>query len=100
MGGFFTGRTLADLGARVISFRTYPDHHAYSREDVEALAGWGRELPPDGVLVTTQKDLVKLRVPRLGGSPLWALRVRLHFEAGREALEERLAGILHGRGEP
>jgi tetraacyldisaccharide 4'-kinase len=91
-------RTLTDLGARVASFRAYPDHHAYTREDVEALAGWARELPPEGVLVTTQKDLVKLRVPRLGGRQLWALRIRLHFGAGREALEERLAGILHGRG--
>jgi hypothetical protein len=42
------------------------------------------------VAVTTQKDLVKLRLTRLGERPLWALQVRLHVEAGREALDRRL----------
>jgi hypothetical protein len=40
--------------------------------------------------VTTQKDLVKLRLPRLGERPLWALRVRLHFTAGGEAVDRLL----------
>jgi hypothetical protein len=40
--------------------------------------------------VTTQKDLVKLRLTRLGGRPLRAQRVRLQVGAGRAAFEERL----------
>ncbi len=75
-------RTLADLGADVVAFRAYPDHHAYTRADVDELRAWARTLPPGCVAVTTQKDLVKLRLPRLGERPLWALRVRLHFTAG------------------
>src|SRR5262249_30642341 len=33
-------RTLGDLGAQVCGFRTYPDHHAYTQADVDALRTW------------------------------------------------------------
>jgi tetraacyldisaccharide 4'-kinase len=96
-------RTLADLGADVVAFRAYPDHHAYTRADVDDLRAWARPLPPGCVTVTTQKDLVKLRLPRLGERPLWALRVRLHFAAGGEAVDRLLlsaAGPAGGRSTP
>lgn len=84
-------RTLAALGARVEVFRIYPDHHAYTREDVEALRGWAREQAAECLVVTTQKDLVKLRLTQLGGRPLWALRIRLHVESGQEELDRKLS---------
>jgi tetraacyldisaccharide 4'-kinase len=83
-------RTLQDAGARVIAFRTFPDHHAYNVADVEDLRGWAAKEAKDCLVVTTQKDLVKLRLPNLGGQALWALRVGLHFEAGQEALDQKL----------
>jgi tetraacyldisaccharide 4'-kinase len=70
-------RTLIDLGSDLCAFRTYPDHHPYTRSDVDALHDWARSLPADSLVVTTQKDLVKLRLPRLANRPLWAVRVRL-----------------------
>jgi tetraacyldisaccharide 4'-kinase len=87
-------RTLLDQGAGVNLWRTYPDHHAYSRADVEQLRDWARGLPPDGMLVTTQKDLVKLRLARLGERPLWALRIRLHVESGQDVLNRHLQAAL------
>jgi tetraacyldisaccharide 4'-kinase len=90
-------RTLADHGADVRAWRTYPDHHAYSRADVEELHAWARRLPADALVVTTQKDLVKLRLDRLGGRPLWALRVRLAWTAGQEALDRLLQGVIAPR---
>jgi len=87
-------RTLADLGGDVRAFRVYPDHHAYTRHDVADLDAWGRAADPEAVLVTTQKDLVKLRLSRLGERPLWALRVRLHLERGREEFERRLRAVV------
>jgi tetraacyldisaccharide 4'-kinase len=86
--------TLAGLGADVVSFRTFADHHPYGRADVEGLHAWARALPGGAVVVTTQKDLVKLRLALLGGRPLWALRVRLEFDAGREAIDRLLEGVL------
>jgi tetraacyldisaccharide 4'-kinase len=89
-------RTLTDCGATVIDFRVYPDHHAYSRADVDALREWAGRQPADAVLVTTQKDLVKLRLTDLAGRPLWALRVRLQAltSGGMDALDERLRAAV------
>jgi tetraacyldisaccharide 4'-kinase len=91
-------RTLADLGAHVEAFRVFPDHHPYIRADVDELQRWAEQQVKDCVLVTTQKDLVKLRLPRLGGRPLWALRIGLHFEAGQEALDRKLQEVLTAGG--
>lgn len=87
-------RSLLDLGARLEDFRVYPDHHGYTRADVEELQRWASRLPGGVSIVTTQKDLVKLRLSRLGDRPLWCLRIRLHVESAQDALEERLRSVL------
>jgi tetraacyldisaccharide 4'-kinase len=92
-------RTLLDRGADVIAFREYPDHHAYNREDVEDLRRWAGSLPAGITIVTTQKDLVKLRLSRLGDRPLWCLRIRLRVESGQDVLDERLQSVLGRRKE-
>ena len=88
-------RTLTDRGAQVSDFRTYPDHHPYSRGDVEELRRWAEGQPADALLVTTQKDLVKLGLTSLAGRPLWALRVRLQglTDEGLAPLDDRLRQI-------
>jgi tetraacyldisaccharide 4'-kinase len=80
-------QTLLKLGQNILAWRTYPDHHSFSRADVEDLRGWARQLPADAAVVTTQKDLVKIRLDRLGERELWALQIQLHVISGREALE-------------
>jgi len=89
-------RTLTDLGAAPAAFRTFPDHHAYTRTDVEDLRTWARQQATECVVVTTQKDLVKLRLTRLGERELWALRIHLHIDAGREALDQELESLVSG----
>ncbi len=51
---------LLELGHKLTGFRAFPDHHPYGVADLMAL---GRELEKSGAaaLVTTAKDLVKLR---------------------------------------
>jgi tetraacyldisaccharide 4'-kinase len=90
-------RTLAGLGADVCDFRTYPDHHRYGRDDVEELRTWARALGPGALVVTTQKDLVKLRLARLAERPLVALRIRLGVGAGADELLRRLDAVAGGR---
>jgi tetraacyldisaccharide 4'-kinase len=87
-------RTLTDLGADVRDFRVYPDHHAYTRADVAEFRACVSALPPDAFAITTQKDLVKLRVDRLGDRSLWSLRIRLQILAGLIELEDRLQGAV------
>jgi tetraacyldisaccharide 4'-kinase len=83
-------QSLLRLGLDVVAWRTFPDHHAYDRDDIEDLRGWARELPGTAAVVTTQKDLVKICLDRLGERELWALCIRLHVAKGREVLEEKL----------
>jgi tetraacyldisaccharide 4'-kinase len=86
-------RTLLDLGATVSAFRSFPDHHAYTRADVDDLRGWARTQATDCVVVTTQKDMVKLRLADLGGRELWAVRIRLQFEAGQEEFDQKMEEV-------
>lgn len=87
-------RTLESLGATVIGFRSYPDHHAYCREDVTELQQWAARLPADATVATTQKDWVKLRLGELGGRPLRAVRIGLTFRDGQAAFDEALRRII------
>lgn len=86
-------RTLEGLGAVVADFRTFPDHHAYAREDVDDLTRWAESLPTDAWVATTQKDWVKLRIGSLAGRPLRAVRVGLAFRDGRDEFEAALRRI-------
>jgi tetraacyldisaccharide 4'-kinase len=87
---------LTGLGSEVVAFTTYPDHHAYNREDVNRLRRWAGRQPPDAVVVTTQKDLVKLRLTHLGDRPLWAVRIALRPTVGQDVLDRKLRGVLGG----
>jgi tetraacyldisaccharide 4'-kinase len=88
-------RTLVNLRADVCAWRTFPDHHAYTRADVDDLRAWAGQQAKDCVVVTTQKDLVKLCLAQLAGRPLWALRIALHVETGQGALDRKLMDVLH-----
>lgn len=85
--------TVARLGAQLAAFRTFSDHHRYTPAVVESLQSWVEGLAVEAVL-TTQKDLVKIRRARLGGKELWALRIGLHVETGGAELERRLESVM------
>lgn len=87
-------RTLADLGVNIGDFRAFSDHHPYNRADVENLMSWARRQATDCLIVTTQKDQVKLRVDRLGDKELYALRIQLHVEAGQDVLDQKLREVV------
>jgi tetraacyldisaccharide 4'-kinase len=74
-------------------FRTFPDHHNYSRTDIDDLQNWIRPLAVDAVLCT-QKDLVKIALETIGDRPLWAVEIGTRIISGREALDARLAHVL------
>jgi tetraacyldisaccharide 4'-kinase len=86
-------QTLGQLGLNVIAWRTFADHHAYTRDDIEGLRDWARQLPVDAAVVTTQKDLVKIRLDQLGDHELWALAIRLEISSGQDAFEGLLRGV-------
>ena len=84
--------SLENLGADLAGFRPFPDHHAYTAADLHALHGWAAGLHAD-LVVTTLKDLVKLRVDRLGDIPLFALEIALEILPGGDS-SDRLEALL------
>lgn len=85
--------TLANLGAKVVGWREFPDHHAYTRQDIEALAAWVGETSAQ-MLVCTRKDLVKLRAAAIGGAPLRAVQIELSFLTGEAEVNHALAPLV------
>lgn len=76
------------------SFRVFPDHHRYTREDVDQLRACleGMGSP---VVLTTQKDLVKLELTALGKSPLWAVEIGTEIHSGRDLMDRHLTEIAN-----
>ncbi|MGE3822029.1 MAG: tetraacyldisaccharide 4'-kinase [Isosphaeraceae bacterium] len=92
-------RTIEPLVGRLAGIRTFPDHHHYQADDVAELIRWARDLGAELVL-TTQKDLVKLRVEALGAVPLRALRIGLEILSGEVDLVEALTSATRAPGRP
>jgi tetraacyldisaccharide 4'-kinase len=85
--------TLERLGCRVAAWREFPDHHAYTRDDVSEVAELLRSTGAK-LALCTRKDLVKLRVQTIGGMPLRAIGVELQFRRGEAELIAALAPHL------
>lgn len=88
--------TLSDLHLNVEQFHVFPDHHGYTRDDLEWLEQRASEFDQP-VLVCTRKDLVKLGVDRIGKHHLWSLQIGIEFQRGESELLAAIQGVL---GEP
>ncbi|MCA9241181.1 MAG: tetraacyldisaccharide 4'-kinase [Planctomycetales bacterium] len=89
--------TVEALGCRLAAWREFPDHHAYSRADIESLAAQaaGAELA-----ICTHKDLAKIHNESLGETPLWALEIEMSLLAGEAELDRQVSRIAQmTRGE-
>jgi tetraacyldisaccharide 4'-kinase len=73
--------TLSSLAADVVDVTLFPDHHPYFPSDLDRLAGRIAASSAE-VVVTTLKDLVKIRRAELGGIPLVAIEIAMHPLAG------------------
>jgi tetraacyldisaccharide 4'-kinase len=89
--------TVEALGATVAAEKRYPDHHGYTRADVDELTAWAGTLPKDAWVAVTQKDHVKLRIATLAGRPVVAVRVGLKVTRGEDELRMAIHSAL---GEP
>ncbi len=90
--------TLEGLGATVVGWQSFPDHHIYSLKALRALQAKAAVL--DAILMTTEKDLVRI-APLIGrldkNQPLpLALPVELVFDDER-ALSTLLQMVLSAR---
>lgn len=86
-------KTLLECGTDLVHFQTFPDHHEYSREDLEGIEREARQREVS-MLVCTHKDWVKIGLDQLGGIPVRALLVEQHIETGFDSLNGRLESVL------
>ncbi len=86
-------RTLEKLGVTPEGFRAFPDHHAYSASDLGELGRWAKSHEAD-LLLTTQKDSVKLRASAIGSVPLRALRIGLEVLDGGDTMDDALRRLI------
>ncbi len=94
--------TLDGISLAVCGWREFPDHHAYTRDEVLGLARLAEESGAEA-LVCTRKDLVKIAATELGGVPVWAVEVRLELLAGEQELAaaiDEAAGGATSSAEP
>jgi tetraacyldisaccharide 4'-kinase len=84
-------RTLHSIGVMIREFRGFPDHHHYDPVELES---WARQLPQGRPILTTQKDLVKLKRTQLADHDLLALRIDLSVQKGEEALRQMITNVV------
>lgn len=72
---------LRSLGVRIAGARRFPDHHRFRRREMEEIVLEARRRRAD-VLVTTEKDLVRVQDRPEGSPPLYALTIQPAFPFG------------------
>jgi tetraacyldisaccharide-1-P 4'-kinase len=63
--------------------RRFPDHHPYLPRDLEAVGAEARRCGAE-ILVTTEKDLVRVAAAPDGGPALFALVLGVSFASGSD----------------
>ncbi len=82
-------RTAAQVGYDVVATRNFPDHHAFTAQDLTALQALAQQ--HDAALLTTQKDHVRL--PQELQAQVATLPVRMHVD-NKELLTSLLESLF------
>jgi tetraacyldisaccharide 4'-kinase len=96
-GGF--RRTLAALGAEIAAEAVFPDHHRFSVADVDGALRAADAARCD-LVVTTEKDAVRLPPGAAAEPRLRALRIEVELLRGAEPLDAALDAALGGAAAP
>jgi tetraacyldisaccharide 4'-kinase len=75
--------TLRKLGAEISIFRSFPDHHPFSYEEIRILSG-EREKNGADFLITTEKDWMRIRDIMSGDPFACYLTIKFDFIADRD----------------
>jgi tetraacyldisaccharide 4'-kinase len=88
--------TLREWDARLDDFLEFPDHHDYTLDDWKMIASRSRGLD---LVVTTEKDLVKLERFPFAKDKLAAVRISMDIEEGERLVESVVAAIERRQAE-
>jgi tetraacyldisaccharide 4'-kinase len=87
--------TLQRLGAEIAAFEAFPDHYPYTRPEIEQLVLTARQHHAD-ILVTTEKDGVRLRRLQPLAGQVWALRIHATIVEQEAAWKTYILGAITG----
>lgn len=85
-------KTLESVGAPVVKFRAFEDHHVFTPQDLRRINAEAQEFMAE-VIVTTEKDATRVNAEGFE-IPLAALRVEIEIVRNEELLEERLLAVV------
>jgi len=83
-------RTLRGIGAGLVDAVRYPDHHPYTPQDLVALHRRAKRAGAD-LLVTTEKDAIRLPIGYSSDPPILALAIELQIRTGADELDAVLS---------
>jgi tetraacyldisaccharide 4'-kinase len=90
--GFYS--TISEWGGEITHTLEFPDHHLYDSRDWQRI---GRAARSADLIITTEKDILKLVGFPVAREKLMALRVEMVVENGATMVEEILNRIAQGR---
>ncbi len=83
-------KTLESHDLKPVKIISLKDHHIYTAEDIQQLAEQWKKNKAE-LIVTTEKDLIKLKPLNTDGLPIYALPIRFEpSKAGLKALKQQL----------
>jgi tetraacyldisaccharide 4'-kinase len=91
-------RTLDEIGARVVGFWSFPDHHVYTRSDLEGLARTAKARGARA-LITTEKDAVRLRHLQPLPYEVWELCIQATIVDPQGGWDACILGMARPQGD-
>ncbi|MEM7453198.1 MAG: tetraacyldisaccharide 4'-kinase [Planctomycetota bacterium] len=89
--------SLEQTGVEVCGFREFPDHHNFSRDELEQVTADAKSSGAESI-VCTHKDLVKVCVNRLGGLAVHAMLIETVLDAEQSEFESKIRVAAACRG--
>ncbi|GJL62138.1 MAG: tetraacyldisaccharide 4'-kinase [Nitrospirales bacterium] len=86
-------RTVEQMGVNIIKEFEFPDHYPYSVTSLESIRAHAQRHNSD-VILTTEKDGVKIGPLLQDGENVWAIRLEIRIEKGEKELLESLQRVV------
>jgi tetraacyldisaccharide 4'-kinase len=84
-------KLLEEKGAKIVKSLTWADHHWYSKEDMAAIESAAANV---AMVLTTEKDLIKMKPSEKLADKLYALRIETHWHGAPPVVVSELLGNL------
>src|SRR3990172_8490492 len=85
--------SLTEAGINIGGFVSFEDHYQFSRDDIDSLISKAKETGSE-ILITTEKDAVRLKGFEPISFPIWILKIRMEISEGKEILLSKIREAL------